>query len=50
MRKEGIINEEDYLESQSGHGEDGVIIGTLRHENGAEPVFIKNKPKTDFGN
>lgn len=53
LKKEGIINDEDCVDSKTVKNGTDIIIGTVKLENGedtGEPVYInKSKVKTENG-
>lgn len=53
LKQEGIINDEECVESKPPKEEENIIIGTIKLENGedtGEPVYIKSKLKLENGN
>lgn len=52
LKKEGIINDEECAETKTTKDE-GVCIGTVKfgsNDKTAEPVYIKSKLNTEYGN
>lgn len=52
LKKEGIINDEEFIESKSMKYEEGILIGTVKFGNDdkGEPVYIKSKINMENGN
>lgn len=52
LKKEGIINEEEYADYKVTEDGEGVIIGTVKlknSEDSGEPIYVRSKPKADDG-